>query len=133
MATTAYRYLTKTPGVRGGNTVVERTRIGVHDVVGLVVNGAGVDDVVRSLPDLKEVEMESAGCEPFEPRLLPVRLTPPPVTKSAGQLREFLDYLSATLREKFSRPAQCVEAMPLAEAFSLARATSAEGARLWLN
>ena len=57
MAATAYRYLTKIPGVRGGNTVVERTRVGVHDVVGLVVNGAGVDDVVRSLPDLTRAQV----------------------------------------------------------------------------
>ena len=28
------------------------TRIGVHDVVGLTINGAGVDDVVRRFPEL---------------------------------------------------------------------------------
>lgn len=47
-----YRYLIRTPGVRSDNTIVVNTRIGVHDVVGLVVNGAGVDDVVRSFPEL---------------------------------------------------------------------------------
>jgi uncharacterized protein (DUF433 family) len=57
MASTAYRYLVKLPGVRGGNTIVEGTRIGVHDVVGLFVNGAGVDDIVRSFPDLTRAQV----------------------------------------------------------------------------
>jgi len=58
MATEAtYRYLTRVPGVRSGNTIVVDTRIGVHDVVGLVVNGAGVDDVVRSFPDLTRAQV----------------------------------------------------------------------------
>ena len=35
-----------------GQAIVEGTRIGVHDVVGLVINGASIDDVVRSFPDL---------------------------------------------------------------------------------
>src|SRR2546421_8642659 len=45
-----YRYLTRIPGVRAGNMIVEGTRIGVHDVVGLFANGSSVDDVVRSFP-----------------------------------------------------------------------------------
>jgi uncharacterized protein (DUF433 family) len=57
MAATAYRYLVNLPGVRGGNTIVEGTRIGVHDVVGLIVNGATVDDVVRSFPDLTRAQV----------------------------------------------------------------------------
>jgi uncharacterized protein (DUF433 family) len=57
MAATAYRYLINLPGVRGGNTIVENTRIGVHDVIGLVINGAGVDDVVRSLPALSRAQV----------------------------------------------------------------------------
>jgi uncharacterized protein (DUF433 family) len=48
----AYRYLTRNPGVRSGATIVVGTRIGVHDVVGLFVNGASVGDIVRSLPEL---------------------------------------------------------------------------------
>ena len=47
-----YRYIVATPGIRSGNPVVEGTRIGVHDVVGLVLNGATVDDLVRSFPPL---------------------------------------------------------------------------------
>jgi uncharacterized protein (DUF433 family) len=54
---TGYRYLHRIPGVRGGNVIVEGTRIGVHDVVGLIVNGSSVDDVVRSFPDLKRSQV----------------------------------------------------------------------------
>lgn len=57
MAATAYRYLINLTDVRGGNTIVEGTRIGVHDVVGLIVNGATVDDVVRSFPDLTRAQV----------------------------------------------------------------------------
>jgi uncharacterized protein (DUF433 family) len=47
----------RTPGIRGGNARVENTRIGVHDVVGIVFNGATVDDVVRSFPDLSRAQV----------------------------------------------------------------------------
>ena len=52
-----YRYIVRTEGVRAGNARVENTRIGVHDVVGLVVNGASVDDVARSFPDLTRAQI----------------------------------------------------------------------------
>jgi uncharacterized protein (DUF433 family) len=45
MAATAYRYLVNLPGVRGGNTIIEGTRIGVHDVIGLLQNGETVDSI----------------------------------------------------------------------------------------
>ena len=57
MAATAYRYLVNVPGVCGGKTIIEGTRIGVHDVVGLVVNGAGVEEVQRSFPDLTRAQI----------------------------------------------------------------------------
>lgn len=57
MPATAYRYLVNLPGVRGGHTIIEDTRIGVHDVVGLVVNGASIDDVTRSLPDVTRAQV----------------------------------------------------------------------------
>ena len=57
MAITAYRYLVQIPGVCQGRTIVEGTRIGVHDVVGLIVNGAGIEDVLRSFPDLKKAQV----------------------------------------------------------------------------
>ena len=57
MAATSYRYLVNLPGVCQGKTIVEGTRIGVHDVVGLIVNGASVDDVCRSFPDLSRAQV----------------------------------------------------------------------------
>lgn len=52
MHATAYRYLVDLRGVCQGKTIVEGTRIGVQDIVGLMVNGAGIEEVLRSLPDL---------------------------------------------------------------------------------
>jgi uncharacterized protein (DUF433 family) len=43
--------------VCGGNTIVEGTRVGVHDVVGLIVNGATVDEVLRSFPSLTRAQV----------------------------------------------------------------------------
>jgi uncharacterized protein (DUF433 family) len=57
METTTYRYLTNLPGVCGGQTIVENTRIGVHDVIGLIVNGAEIEDVLRSFPDLTKAQV----------------------------------------------------------------------------
>jgi uncharacterized protein (DUF433 family) len=57
MAATAYRYLVNISGVRSGRTIVEGTRIGVHDVVGLLVNGASIDDVLRSFSDLTRAQI----------------------------------------------------------------------------
>ena len=53
----SYRYLTRVPGVRSGHTIIAGTRLGVHDVVGLIVNGAGVDDVVRSFPEVTRAQV----------------------------------------------------------------------------
>jgi uncharacterized protein (DUF433 family) len=48
-----YRYIVRLPGVRGGNAIVEGTRIGVHDVVGLLQNGETVDTLTANcLPQL---------------------------------------------------------------------------------
>jgi uncharacterized protein (DUF433 family) len=57
MPATGYRYLVNLPNVRGGNAIIEGTRIGVHDVVGLIVNGSSVDDVVRSFPELTRAQV----------------------------------------------------------------------------
>ena len=57
METTAYRYLVKQPDVCSGRTVVANTRIGVHDVMGLILNGASVEDVGRSFPDLTKAQI----------------------------------------------------------------------------
>ena len=57
MAATSYRYLVRMPGICQGRTIVEGTRIGVHDIVGLIVNGAGIEDVLRSFPDLTKAQI----------------------------------------------------------------------------
>ncbi len=57
MSAVAYRYLVRITGVRGGNMIVEGTRIGVHDVVGLLLTGSTVDEVVLSFPDLKRSQV----------------------------------------------------------------------------
>jgi uncharacterized protein (DUF433 family) len=57
METTTYSYLTNLPGVCGGQTIVENTRIGVHDVIGLIVNGAEIEAVLRSFPDLTKAQV----------------------------------------------------------------------------
>lgn len=36
------------PGVRGGVTIIEGTRIGVHDVIALLQNGESIDSVCSS-------------------------------------------------------------------------------------
>lgn len=57
-AVTAYRYLDRQPGVRGGHPIVEGTRIGVHDVVGLLQNGETVDSIVtRCFPTLGRAQV----------------------------------------------------------------------------
>jgi uncharacterized protein (DUF433 family) len=53
-----YRYLTRETGVRGGHTIVEGTRIGVHDVIGLLQNGETVDSIVtRCFPGLARAQV----------------------------------------------------------------------------
>jgi uncharacterized protein (DUF433 family) len=55
--TTAYRYLMNLPGVCGGRTIVANTRIGVHDVMVLIINGASPEDVLRSFPGLTKAQI----------------------------------------------------------------------------
>lgn len=54
----SYRYIVKEQGVRGGNARVEGTRIGVHDVVGLLQNGETVDSLIANcFPDLTRAQV----------------------------------------------------------------------------
>jgi uncharacterized protein (DUF433 family) len=57
MAPAPYRHLVRMPGVCQGRTIVEGTQIGVHDVVGLIVNGAATEDVLRSFPALSRAQV----------------------------------------------------------------------------
>jgi len=55
---TGYRYIIRKPGIRSGNAAVEGTRIGVHDVVGLLQNGETVDSiVVTCFPTLTKAQV----------------------------------------------------------------------------
>ncbi len=49
--------MTNLPGVCGGLTIIENTRIGVHDVISLIVNGAAIEDVLRSFSDLTKAQV----------------------------------------------------------------------------
>ena len=53
----SYRYLERIPGVRSGHTIVAGTRIGVHDVIGLLQNGETVDSVPRCFPGLTRAQV----------------------------------------------------------------------------
>jgi uncharacterized protein (DUF433 family) len=58
MPVTTYQYLTSIPGVRAGHTIVEGTRIGVHDVIGLLQNGETIDTLIpRCFPDLTRAQL----------------------------------------------------------------------------
>ena len=57
-ADASYRYITRVPAVRSGNAVVAGTRIGVHDVIGLLQNGETVDTIVsRCFPNLTRAQV----------------------------------------------------------------------------
>ena len=54
----SYRYITRTPGVRGGHARVDGTRIGVHDVVGLLQNGETIDSLIANcFPALRRAQV----------------------------------------------------------------------------
>jgi uncharacterized protein (DUF433 family) len=58
VATVGYRYLARLPDVRGGNAIIEGTRVGVHDVIGLLQNGETVDSVVmRCFPNITRAQV----------------------------------------------------------------------------
>jgi len=53
-----YRYIIRSAEVRGGNPIVEGTRIAVHDVIGLLQNGETVDTLgVNCFPQLTKSQV----------------------------------------------------------------------------
>jgi uncharacterized protein (DUF433 family) len=44
----AYRYIVRSADVRSGNPIVEGTRTGVHDVIGLLQNGETIDTLTAN-------------------------------------------------------------------------------------
>lgn len=54
----SYRYIVRSPDVRSGNARVEGTRIGVHDVIGLLQNGETVDTLgANCFPNLTKAQI----------------------------------------------------------------------------
>lgn len=56
-AATSYRYIVRTPGVRGGHARVENTRIGVHDVVAYHLLGNDIETIREAFPDLSRAQI----------------------------------------------------------------------------
>lgn len=57
----AYRHIVRSAGVRGGNAIVEGTRIAVHDVIGLLQNGETIDTLTANcFPQLTRFQVY--GC-----------------------------------------------------------------------
>jgi uncharacterized protein (DUF433 family) len=56
-ASETYRYIVKTPGVRGGSARIEGTRIGVQDVIGLLQNGETIDSLPRCFPEITRAQV----------------------------------------------------------------------------
>jgi uncharacterized protein (DUF433 family) len=55
---TGYRYITRESGVRAGHAIIEGTRIGVHDVIGLLQSGETVDSILVScFPSLTKAQV----------------------------------------------------------------------------
>lgn len=55
---TGYRYITRKSDVRAGQAIIEGTRIGVHDVIGLLQNGESVDSILVScFPSLTKAQI----------------------------------------------------------------------------
>ena len=54
----SYRYIVRSPNVRGGNARLEGTRIAVHDVIGLLQNGETVESITATcLPMLTKAQV----------------------------------------------------------------------------
>jgi len=57
------RYIVTGSGVRSGQPIVAGTRIAVHGVLGLILNGARADGAVESSPPLMKAQMyECLAC-----------------------------------------------------------------------
>jgi uncharacterized protein (DUF433 family) len=58
MIATSYRYIVQKAGVRSGHAIVEGTRLGVHDVIGLLQNGETMDTLIgRCFPNLTRAQV----------------------------------------------------------------------------
>ncbi len=54
----SYRYIVRSSDIRSGNPIVEGTRIGVHDVIGLLQNGETIDTLRENcFPNLSKAQI----------------------------------------------------------------------------
>lgn len=54
---TVDNWIKRQPGVRGGHAIVEGTRVGVHEVIGLLRNDETVDSIVsRCFPNVTRAQ-----------------------------------------------------------------------------
>jgi len=51
-----YRYIVLTPGLRNGRARIQNSRVGVHDVIGLLQNGETIDTISASLPGITRAQ-----------------------------------------------------------------------------
>jgi uncharacterized protein (DUF433 family) len=57
-ASQQYRYVARMAKIRGGHPVIVGTRIGVHDVVGLLQNGESADSVISNcFPEVTKAQV----------------------------------------------------------------------------
>ncbi|PYQ24752.1 MAG: hypothetical protein DMF79_00865 [Acidobacteria bacterium] len=71
MATAAkvvYSHITKQPGVRGGKACIDDTRISVVDVVALLKQGLGDQQIVERYPSLNLAQVHAAISYYYENR-----------------------------------------------------------------
>ena len=71
MATAAkvvYSHITKQPGVRGGKACIDDTRIAVVDVVALLKQGLGDQQIVERYPSLNLAQVHAAISYYYENR-----------------------------------------------------------------
>lgn len=54
----SYRYIVRSSDIRSGNPIVVGTRIGVHDVIGLLQNGETIDTLrEKCFPNLSKSQI----------------------------------------------------------------------------
>ena len=53
----SYRYIVCKPGICSGCAIIEGTRIGVHDIVGLIANGETIDSISRCFPEVTKAQV----------------------------------------------------------------------------
>lgn len=53
-----YRYIVRSPDVRGGNARIQGTRVAVHDIIGLLQNGETVESLAANcLPTITKAQV----------------------------------------------------------------------------